>query len=85
MDRIMGKRRLVLFHLQFAGPRGWEAFGSGEGSGESAMEKALEDLRALHGGTLPHGTYRLIAAGREGRWEYLESTRDEPGVLVRAR
>jgi hypothetical protein len=60
----------VLYHFEFLGESGWEAFGSGEGSGEDRVEAAMADLTAVAGGTLPEGEYRYIAALSESpRWE----------------
>jgi hypothetical protein len=60
----------VLYHFEFLGEVGWEAFGSGEGSGEDPLALALIDLTALAGGTLPEGEYRCIPALSESpRWE----------------
>jgi hypothetical protein len=60
----------VLFHFQFDGPSGWEAVGSGEGSGEDdlGLEQAITDLDSLAGGLEP-GVYLAIPArGRSTRW-----------------
>jgi hypothetical protein len=52
----------VLYHFEFRGEMGWEAFGSGEGSGTDPVGAAMADLTAVAGGTLPAGEYRFIAA-----------------------
>jgi hypothetical protein len=60
----------MLYHVEFHGERCWEAFGSGEGSGDDAIAMALRDLTAVAGGTLPVGEYRCIAAmSGSARWE----------------
>lgn len=60
----------MLYHVEFHGEIGWESFGSGEGSGEDAIEMALGDLTAVSGGTLPVGEYRCIAStSGSSRWE----------------
>ena len=61
----------MLFHFEIRGPERWEVLGSGQADDEDdTLEKAIEDLRSLHGGKLPVGTYRYIAArGRDARWE----------------
>lgn len=63
----------MIFHFEFGGVRGWEAMGSGRGTGGDALPTALADLRLLHGGTLPAGRYQYIAAlGSEARWRDFE-------------
>lgn len=60
----------MLYHIEFLGESGWEAFGSGEGSGEDRVALALSDMTSLAGGTLPEGEYRCIPALSESpRWE----------------
>jgi hypothetical protein len=60
----------VLYHFEFHGDTGWEAFGSGECSGEEPIAVAMADLTAVAGGTLPEGEYRCISALSESpRWE----------------
>jgi hypothetical protein len=60
----------MLYHVEFHGESGWEAFGSGEGCGEDAIAMALTDLTAVAGGTLPVGEYRCIAStSGAARWE----------------
>jgi hypothetical protein len=62
----------VLYHFEFRGKAGWEAFGSGEGSGEDRVALALEDLAAVAGAILPAGEYRFIAARSDcARWELI--------------
>lgn len=51
----------MLFHIQVRGPTGWEAFGSGVGSGPEPEVEAMRELRRTAGG-LPAGTYRVVAA-----------------------
>jgi hypothetical protein len=60
----------VLYHFEFRGEASWEAFGSGEGSGEEPIAAALADLTAVAGGTLPAGEYRCIPAiSPDPRWQ----------------
>jgi hypothetical protein len=60
----------MLYHVEFRGENGWEAFGSGEGSGEDPVGLAMADLTAVAGGTLPAGEYRCIAARSDSiHWE----------------
>ena len=60
----------MLYHFEFHGEAGWEAFGSGEGEGPDPIAGALADLTAVAGGTLPEGEYRCIAAmSSSPRWE----------------
>jgi hypothetical protein len=63
----------LIFHFQFSSDRGWEAMGSGEGGGNDPLPAAIQDLRVLHGGSLPAGSYQYIAAiGGEARWHAFE-------------
>ncbi len=63
----------MIFHFQFNGSTGWEAMGSGEGAGEDPLATALDNLKSLHGGALPAGSYQYIAAaGSEARWRDFE-------------
>jgi hypothetical protein len=63
----------LYFHFEFRGRANWEALGSGEGDGAHPVSSALEDLRKLHGGDLPAGKYRCIAArGPGARWQVFE-------------
>jgi hypothetical protein len=71
---------VVLFHIQARGPRGWEAVGSGEGSGPDREIAAVRDLHELSGG-LPAGTYRVIAA-RTGHQARVEVELDANGEIV---
>jgi hypothetical protein len=50
----------VLVHFQFHGEQGWESMGSGISSGEDLLAGAVDDLRLLHGGALPPGSYRYL-------------------------
>lgn len=61
----------MLFHFEIRGPERWEVLGSGQSDDEDApLKQAFEDLRSLHGGELPPGTYRYIPArGGDVRWE----------------
>ena len=60
----------MLYHFEFRGKAGWEAFGSGEGSDEDRVAVALGDLTAVAGAILPAGEYRYIAAHSDcARWE----------------
>jgi hypothetical protein len=61
----------MLIHFELRGERSWEALGSGESSGEvDPLQTAIDDLRSLHGGELPAGSYRYMAAvGEDPRWE----------------
>jgi hypothetical protein len=60
----------VLYHFKFHGENGWEAFGSGECSGEEPIAVAMADLAAVAGCTLPEGEYRCISAtSASPRWE----------------
>jgi hypothetical protein len=69
----VGKPTFMLFHFQLAGPYGWEALGSGVGSGEDALTEALADLEELFGGELPRGEFRCIEIrGRDSRWVTFE-------------
>jgi hypothetical protein len=69
IDRRDGARMLI--HFELRGERDWEALGSGESNGGvDPLQNALDDLRSLHGGDLPAGSYRYIAAvGEDPRWE----------------
>jgi hypothetical protein len=59
----------VIFHFQFAGEKGWESLGAGEGGAEEPLGAALDDVRQLCGGDLPEGSYRFIGAGvSDSRW-----------------
>jgi hypothetical protein len=72
----------VIFHFQFSGARGWEAMGAAEGAGDDPLAGAIHDLRALHGGTLPAGSYQYIAAsGGDARWSDFELG-DEGGPIA---
>lgn len=65
----------MIFHFEFGGVHGWEAMGTGVGTGTEGdqLPTALADLRLLHGGTLPAGRYQYIAAlGSEARWRDFE-------------
>jgi hypothetical protein len=61
----------MLIHFEIRGRRRWEAFGSGESAGDvDPLQDAIDDLRSLHGGMLPAGSYRYMAAhGENPRWE----------------
>jgi hypothetical protein len=61
----------VLIHFELRGEQRWEALGSGESSGDvDDLQDAIDDLRSLHGGELPTGAYRYMAAvGDDPRWE----------------
>jgi hypothetical protein len=60
----------MLDHVEFHGETCWEAFGSGEGSGDDAIAMALDDLTSVAGGTLPVGEYRCIGAtSGSNNWE----------------
>jgi hypothetical protein len=50
----------VLVHFQFRGEQGWESMGSGISSEENPLAEAVSDLRSLHGGALPAGSYRYL-------------------------
>lgn len=52
----------MLIHFQIEGARDWEAMGSGVGSPPDQLSSAIEDLRAMHGGALPAGSYRYFSA-----------------------
>jgi hypothetical protein len=53
----------MLIHFQIRGEQDWESMGSGLGSAPDHLSTAaIEDLRALHGGTLPAGSYRYFEA-----------------------
>lgn len=58
----------MIFHFEFSGAHGWEAMGSGEGAGADPLPLAIADLRSLHGGLLPPGSYQYIPARGETRW-----------------
>jgi hypothetical protein len=59
----------VLYHFEFRAETCWEAFGSGQGSGEDPIATAMADLTAVAGGTLPGGEYRYIEARSDSpRW-----------------
>ncbi len=60
----------MLIHFEIRGERRWEALGSGEsGDGVDRLQAAIEDLRSLHGGDLPSGSYRyIVAQGDDPRW-----------------
>ena len=64
----------MLIHFEIRGDGRWEALGSGESVDHAhPLQGAVEDLRSLHGGELPTGTYRYIQArGRDARWEEFE-------------
>jgi hypothetical protein len=67
----------MIIHFEFDGAVSWEAMGSGIGDGEDPIAVALDDLRDLHGGRLPAGRYRFIAArGGDARWQPLELDAD---------
>jgi hypothetical protein len=66
----------MLFHFQFSGKHGWESMGSGVSSGDDLLATAVEDLRLLHGGKLPAGSYRYIAARRGAQMSAFEIDRD---------
>jgi hypothetical protein len=61
----------MLIHFEIRGERHWEALGSGESAdGVDSLQGAVDDLRSLHGGDLPAGSYRYIEAqGDDPRWE----------------
>jgi hypothetical protein len=72
----------LLIHFEIRGELGWEALGSGSSnhSGDP-LQDAIDDLRSLHGGELPPGSYRYIVAyGADPRWE--EFDLDPAGVVV---
>jgi hypothetical protein len=52
----------MLFHFQIRGGTGWEALGSGVSDEEGPLPGAIRDLRSLHGGELPEGSYRYVEA-----------------------
>jgi hypothetical protein len=52
----------MLFHFQIRGEHGWEALGSGVSTTTDALAGAIDDLRSLHGGTLPRGSYEYVEA-----------------------
>jgi hypothetical protein len=61
----------MLIHFEIRGEQRWEALGSGE-SGDlvDPLSGAIDDLRSLHGGVLPAGSYRYIVAhSADPRWE----------------
>jgi hypothetical protein len=64
----------VLIHFERRGKRAWEALGSGESTGDvDPLQDAIDDLKSLHGGVLPIGSYRYMAAHEEDpRWEEFE-------------
>jgi hypothetical protein len=64
----------MLIHFELRGERRWEALGSGESASDvDPLQDAIEDLRSLHGGELPVGSYRCMAAvGPDPRWEEFE-------------
>jgi hypothetical protein len=62
----------MLIHFQFSGEHGWESMGSGVSSGDDLLATAVEDLRSLHGGELPVGSYRYIEAGRDSQMTAFE-------------
>jgi hypothetical protein len=53
---------IVLIHFQLRGEHGWESMGSGVSNGEDPLRGAIDDLRSLHEGVLPRGSYRYIEA-----------------------
>jgi hypothetical protein len=61
----------MLIHFEIRGERRWEALGSGESADPiDPLQGAINDLRSLHGGVLPAGSYRYIVAhGPDPRWE----------------
>jgi hypothetical protein len=61
----------LLIHFELRGSRRRESLGSGESTGDAdPLQDALDDLRSLHGGVLPAGAYRYMAAiGEDPRWE----------------
>lgn len=63
----------MLYHFEFRGQAGWEACGSGGGTGDDAVEMAVGDLQGLTFTELPPGEYRCIAAtGQDARWIHFE-------------
>jgi hypothetical protein len=64
-------RARMLIHFEIRGEKRWEALGTGESSGDvDPLQDAIDDLRSLHGGKLPTGSYRYMAAiGDDPRWE----------------
>jgi hypothetical protein len=73
----------VLIHFEICGAERWEALGSGESTGEvDPLQGAVDDLRSLHGGRLPTGTYRwIVAHGEDPRWEGFDL--DPAGIVTR--
>jgi DNA-binding transcriptional ArsR family regulator len=66
-----------LFHFEYHGKTGWESLGSGRGEDRDPTGSAFEDLRSLHGGEMPTGSYRSIEAiGNDARWQEFELGRD---------
>lgn len=60
----------TIFHFEFLGEAGWEPVGAGIGEGEDPVRAAFREVRTFSGGTLPSGTYRVIASGpSDARWE----------------
>lgn len=61
----------MLIHFEIRGEDRWEALGSGDSAGGAdPLEGAIDDLRSLHGGKLPVGSYRyIVAQGDDPRWE----------------
>jgi hypothetical protein len=61
----------MLIHFEIRGEGRWEALGSGESADAvDPLQGAIDDLRSLHGGDLPVGSYRyIVAQGEDPRWE----------------
>jgi hypothetical protein len=61
----------VLIHFEIRGEARWEPLGSGASTdADNPLQGAIDDLRSLHGGELPIGSYRYIVAyGDDPRWE----------------
>jgi hypothetical protein len=71
----------VIIHFQFDGENGWEALGAGEGSSDDPLNGALDDIKALSGGSLPKGSYRSIDPRVAGAsWQNFEL--DAEGQVV---
>lgn len=67
----------MLFHFEFDGEHGWEAMGSGVSSrDDDLLATAVADLRSLHGGELPPGSYRYIEARSDSHMSTFEIGRD---------
>jgi hypothetical protein len=78
---------MELYHFEFRGEAGWEAFGSGVGSGVDPTSAAMADLAEIAEGSLPDGEYRCISAtSRSPRWESVwlgpDGRIDVPGALA---